>query len=125
MLTLNKETNDIDINTKIQEREKVVAELCTKTGNNIVKECLRNYDPSKSSKELKQIFKRCLKEPLQKTLSYLGHCPEKITKDELVDALILRVKNFFQVICSICKKDYCVKINNIPFLACSSFGKGS
>ena len=58
-----------------------------------------------------------------KTLNFLGHYPDEIGKDDLVNALIIRVKNFFLDICSICKNEYCINIKDTNFLACSSCGQ--
>ena len=84
------DSDNDDMLSKILEWERIIAEfICTSTTDPVVKECLRNLDPTKNTKYLKQIFKRCRKELLQKTLNHLGHHPVKITKDELVDALLL------------------------------------
>lgn len=110
--------------SKLLAWERAVAELCTNASDDDVKECLRNYDPSKSSVELTQIFKqRCRKQPLLKTLNYLGYYPDKISVKELVDLVVLRVKNFFPDTCGICKEEYCSKINDTHFIACSSCGQ--
>ena len=118
----NDETSD-DMSSKVLVWERIVAELCTKAEDKTVKECLRNYDPTKLSKVLKQVFKRCSKDSLLKTVNFLGNYPDCIKKDDLIDLLILRVKNFFPDICNICHQEYCIKIDDEHFLACSSCGQ--
>ena len=42
---------------------------------------------------------------------------------KFVDAVLLRIKNFFPDICGICEKEYCVKISDNDFLACTACGQ--
>ena len=114
-----------ELAAKILSWEKIIAELCASAPDDIVKQCLRNYDAVKSTKELKVHFNtHCLnKEPISKTLNYLGWYPSKVNKSELIDMLLLRVKNFFPDICGFCKQEYCIKIDNVSLLACSSCGQ--
>jgi len=39
---------------------------------------------------------------------------EKMTKDNLLDALILNVKNFFPDYCQICETEYHIKLGTLP-----------
>lgn len=122
---MDRETECMDTSSsnKIAVWENVIAELCTLASDDTVKDCLRKYDPSKTTKELIQVFKKIRVDPLLKTLNFLGHFPDKIPKNELVDAVLLRIKNFFPDICGICEKEYCVKINDDAFLACAACGQ--
>ena len=124
MHPVDDENSAEELAAKILSWEKIIAELCASAPDDIVKQCLRNYDASKSTKELKVHFNtHCLKEPILKTLNYLGWYPSKVNKSELIDMLLLRVKNFFPDICGFCKQEYCIKIKNISLLACSSCGQ--
>lgn len=119
----NKE--DSKMTENIERWQKIIAELCTNASDQSVKDCLRKYDSSKTTKELTSIFKKCLKTSILSTLNFLGLHPDGnvINKDELVDILIQRVKNFFPDLCSICENEYCFKFNDSKFLACSLCGQ--
>ena len=89
---LNYDNND----SQIEIWKSIIAELCVKAPGSAVKECLRIYDPSKPTAQIKTMLKKCSKEQLQYTLRFLkGTLTEKRTKDEIIDRIILRVKNLF------------------------------
>ena len=115
------------LDEEIKSWKNIIASLCTKAPNTTVRDCLRCYDTSKPSNEIKKIFeKNFKKEPLLRTLEYLTkkiYVPEKIKKDEIIDALIMKVKNFFPDICQIWQKRYTFELGENPFLACHSCGQ--
>ena len=126
---ITENTDSINDDSKMAENierwQNIIAELCTNASDQTVKECLRKYDSSKTTKELTNIFKKCLKPSILSTLNFLGLHPDgnETNKDELVNVLIQRVKNFFPDLCSICENEYCFKINDSKFLACSLCGQ--
>ena len=103
----------------------IIAELCSKAPDNSIRDCLRLYDPSKPTKNIRTIFKsKCNIDILAKTLSFLGKEDyENQKKDVIVDALILRIKNFFPDICQLCGDTYCIKLEDTPFMACEACGQ--
>lgn len=110
--------------SEVESWKNVIAELCAQAPDTIVRDCLRLYDPEKDSNTLRKIFKKCLKDSLLLTLQFLGRTvPDNTKKDELIDLLLLRVKNFFPEICLICNEEYAVKLDDPCLLSCDSCGQ--
>ena len=114
-----------DEKTDIDKWKRVIAELCTEAPDYIIRDCLRSYDPSKTTKQIKKTLNTFDKATIGKTLDYLSkrNHNTKVKKDVLLDALIMKVKNHFPDICQICKKEYCHKLDDEPFLECHSCGQ--
>ena len=91
----------------------VIAELVVKAPTKTVKECIRTYDPALPTRQNKNSLKSVNKNIIQETLLYL--CRGKKTtgnKDELIDKLCLKIKNYFPDICQICNTKYIFKIED-------------
>ena len=101
----------------------VVSELCSKAPNAVVRDCLRQYDPTKSSAQIKCLLKRCQKESLQRTIEFLGGSSEHLIKDQLIESIILRVQSLFPEICQLWNESYCISLEDKSFIACSSCGQ--
>ena len=86
---------------------------------------MRAYDTSKPTKEIRKALNYFKKDQLSETLEFLSRKKvlDKLKKPEVLDALIMKVKNYFPDICSICDSKYTYNINDEPFLACSSCGQ--
>ena len=111
---------------KINRWRKIVADLIVKSDDQLIKECLRLYDPAKPSSFLRTVFKKSKKDILMKTLTFLQcKVPNASKKEYLVDMIILRIKNLFPDICQICEQEYCVKLEDLPLLSCESCGQGA
>ena len=122
-LNRNDDEND-DEQDQVKTWTNIVAELCSKAPDHNIRDCLRLYDPSKPTRNIRGILKRCKNDVLIKTLSYLGKENLEHTKKELLlDILILRIKNFFPDMCQICNEAFCFKLNDEPFLACEGCGQ--
>ena len=109
----------MDENIKIWQN--IVSELCVKAPNDKVRDCLRLYDASQPTQQLKSIFKRQSKDTLRNTIIFLhGKNTENLKKPEIIECIIQKVKNLFPDVCRICNEEYCIKIEDQPFLACGS-----
>lgn len=105
----------------IKTWQNIVSELCAKAPDDKIRDCLRLYDASQPSQHLKTVFKRQSKDILHNTLIFLrAQNIENMKKPEMIECLIQKVKNLFPEVCRICNNEYCVKIEDEPFLACGS-----
>ena len=48
---------------------------------------------------------------------------DNILKPQVLDALVMKVKNFFPDVCHYCNDKYSFKFNDEPFLECGSCGQ--
>ena len=123
-MTLNETQINKPVDPEVVVWQEIIAELCSKAPDQITKDCLRLYDPSKPTKQLTAIFNRCYKNTLVSTLSYLGKPDYDVyNKQQLVASVICRVKNLFPDKCQICEEAYCISIDDDPFLACEICGQ--
>ena len=117
--------DDNDIAIDIDACTRVIAELCTSAPNNLVRDCIRTYDPTKTTPQIKRMLNSLNKPILIQTLSYLfaRTIDNKIKKDDLLDMLIMKIKSYFPDFCQLCNHSYCFKFGDDPFLACQSCGQ--
>jgi len=121
-------TNDNDVNvndSEIETWQNIIAKLCTHATSNTVRDCLRSYDASKPSRDISKTLNNFSKDKLLETLEFLTkkEVSKKFKKSLVIDALIMKVKNYFPDICQICHKSYTIEIHDDPFLACNSCGQ--
>ena len=64
--------------------KKALAELTEETSNEAIKNCIRLYDPEKSTKENIRTFKTCRKDPILDTLNFLSKSNVTMFKDEAI-----------------------------------------
>lgn len=109
----------------IEEWKRIIAELCTGVPDTIIRDCLRAYDPSKPTKQIKRVLNSFNKETISRTFIFLSKKPhgDKMKKDDLLDALIMKVKNYFPDKCQICKEVYCYTMSDATFMECHSCGQ--
>ena len=108
----------------VKEWQSIIADLCSKAPNDTIRDCLRLYDPSKPSKQIKAALNRCRKEILCDTLTYLGRPDsENERKANVLESLIWRIKNLFPDKCQICHQRYCITLRDDKFLPCSICGQ--
>ena len=111
-------------NLQIEKQELVIAELCAKAISLEIRDCIPMYGPSKRSNQIKTALNTCLKETLVETLTFLG-CPgqEKYVKPSCVHNRLCRIQNLLPDTCQICQKEFCIKIEDTPCLACRKCGQ--
>lgn len=108
----------------INKRQTIIAELCSNAPNNVVRDCIRLYDPLKPSSQVKKSLNQCLKETLKETLTYLNKKPsETSNKPAILHNLICRIQNLFPNTCQICNEKYCIRRTDKTFLACKVCGQ--
>ena len=100
-------------------QETVIAALCAEAPNDNIRNCLRKYEPKKPTWQIEKAFKSFKKDVLVETLDYLG-VPEmdQYLASILPHELICRIQNLFPDKCDICKKGYCVKLDENPIVSC-------
>ena len=68
-----------------------------------------------------------IKLPIIETLNFLmtptSSISDKVTKDNAIHLLCLKIKNFFPDICQICKESYTFNLNDSPLISCGSCGQ--
>lgn len=104
----------------------VIAELCVNPPSKEIRDCLRLYDPSHNTKQLKVDLNKCRKQTIVSTLDYLGiDNYDKYTKPACINMLVCRIQNLFPDTCIICEETYCTKLSETPLLTCGICGQGS
>ena len=110
--------------TKIESAQNLIAELCISAPSDEVKQCLRTYEYGKTLAQLEKDFNKFRKNVLESTLTYLKvENQEQFVKPANINSLICRLQNLLPDECSICKEAYCIKIDDIPLLACAFCGQ--
>lgn len=102
--------------------EYVLGELCANTTNNDVRDVLRRYQPSLTTKQLTSRLGSYLKDTLEKVAVYLN-CDSKGKKDEIVLNIIVRIQNLLPDTCQICHETFTFKTVDDPLLACDICGQ--
>ena len=111
-------------NDDIECWRNVIAELVVKAPTKTVKECIRKYDPALPSRQNKKALKSIKKDIIQESLTYLSKGKKPTgNKNDLIDKLCLKIKNYFPDICQICNMEYTYKISDPEFLSCFSCGQ--
>ena len=119
------QVDDLSLQDVRTAQREIIAALCEEAPNNEVRDCLRRYDPAKSSNQIKNAFKTLHKEVLVETLNYLG-CPgmAEYNKAALPHELLCRVQNLFPDTCHLCQQIYCIKLHDKPIVKCMDCGQG-
>ena len=113
------------LNADIETWQRVIAELALDAPNLQIKNCIKTYDPEKSTKENCKVLSNKLNKPvITETLEFLSRqAVKKENKDDLVQKLCLEIKNFFPDICQICNVSYTFKFQDQAFMHCSMCGQ--
>lgn len=107
------------------EQSTVIAEICAGAPTDAVRDCLRKYDPKKTSWHIERDLKKDRKEVLVAALDYLGLPNMNQYKAEaLPHELVCRIQNLFPDTCQFCKQSYCIKLDDKPILSCIKCGQG-
>ena len=107
-------------------QEDIIAQLASQAPTDIVRNCIRRYDPAHRNTQHRAVFSKCNKSDLTATLAYLK-CPGKssYTKPDCVKSLISRIQNFLPDACASCKQEYCIRLEDVPLLNCDMCGQGT
>ena len=109
----------------LEDMKTVMATLCEGAPNSTVRNCLRKYDPSKTSVQIEKALKTEKKPVLVETLEYLGVTgTEEYRHSALPHELLCRVQNFFPDTCGMCNEVYCIKLEDRPIISCVRCGQG-
>jgi hypothetical protein len=111
---------------RAEAHEDIVAGLAASAPNTDIRDCLRLYNPTNSTKQLKTDFNKCQKHTLVDTLDYLeitGY--DQYTKPACINRLICRIQNLFPDKCNVCGDIYCLKLGDMALLVCQICGQGS
>ena len=104
-----------------------LVELAEHASNDTIRDCIRTYNPEKPTKQNVKALKTCLKDTIMETLMFLSKTSSVDTtiknKDEAVNKLCLKIKNFFQDKCQICDETYTIKLDDQPLRNCGSCGQ--
>ena len=108
-----------------QQQEAIVAALCVNAPSDLVRDCLRKYEPKKRAGQIEAAFKQQRKQVLVDTLAYLGVKNMNQYRHEILPReLLCRVQNLFPDTCHLCKQEYCVTLQDKPIVHCASCGQG-
>ena len=106
----------------------ILGALCVKAPDHEVRDCLRQYDPKFTLKQLTKTFMKSSKDVIVKLAKFLVINvdvmlkPDK-TKPKLIHLIICKVQNLLPDTCQICKEDYVSKLGDDPFLPCEICGQ--
>ena len=116
---------DQEVSTEtVEVWKRIIAELALKAPNDIIKGCIKTYDPEKPTQQNIKLLKACRKDTITQTLEFLSKSSVADSKKEdMIDKLCLKIKNFFPETCQICDISYSVKLEDKPFLKCGSCGQ--
>ena len=113
------------VSPRTQEQETIIAALCADATTNTVRNCLRKYDPSKTSYQIEKELKKDKKEVLVAALEYLGVPDMNQYKAEaLPHELVCRIQNLLPDTCHLCHQIFCIKIGERPIVSCVRCGQG-
>ena len=108
----------------VESWKRIIAELALKAPNDIIKGCIKTYDPEKPTQQNVKSLKACRKDTIKQTLKFLSKVTAKDSKKEdMIDKLCLKIKNFFPDTCQICNLSYSFKLEDRPLLKCGSCGQ--
>ena len=107
------------------DQKDIIAALCVGAPSDNIRNCLRKYDPTKTTWQLEKDFKKDKKDILVDSLLYLG-VPgmNQYRHDALPHELVCRVQNLLPDTCNLCKQTYCINIGDKPILSCVRCGQG-
>ena len=109
----------------IEEQKTTIAALCAGAANDAVRNCLRKYDPTKTSYQIERELKKDKKDVLVETLNYLGITGMgQFRADALPHELVCRVQNLLPDTCHLCKQTYCIQVGEKPIMSCVKYGQG-
>ena len=112
------------LNADTETWQRVIAELALDAPNLQIKNCIKTYDPEKSTKENSKELNKLNKPVIMETLEFLSRqTVEKENKDDLVQKLCLKIKNYFPDICQICNVSYTFQFQDQAFMHCSMCGQ--
>ena len=118
--------NDVSENL-IETWKRALAGLVESAPNDTIKNCLRIYNPEIPTRDNIKALKLCRKLPIIETLNFLmkpsSSLSDKVTKDDAIHLLCLKIKNFFPDICQICKESYSFNLNDSPLISCGACGQ--
>ena len=102
----------------------VIAELSVFAPSNEVRDCLRLYQPEKTTMQLKASINRKSKNVVSNALEYLGVFLiwSDYMKADCVHRLICRLKNLYPKQCEHCRDLYRVDKDDAPLLPCKRCG---
>lgn len=108
-----------------EEQLAIIASLCAGAPTDTVRNCLRKYDPAKTSYQIERELKKDKKEVLVDALGYLG-IPDmnQYRADTLPHELVCTIQNLLPDSCHLCKQSFCVKLGEKPILSCVRCGQG-
>ena len=102
----------------------VIASLCAFAPNTQIRDCLRLYQPGRTTIQLKVSINRKNKFVITSTLEYLGvylNWNEHM-KGDCVHRLLRRIKNLYPKQCEHCEQIYNVDKDDTPLLPCMRCG---
>ena len=109
----------------LEEQQQILALLCSEAPSDIIRDCLRKYDPKKPIWQVENQFKQERKQTLVDTLAYLG-VPDmgQYRADILPSELNCRIQNLLPDDCHLCQSSYCIKLTDKPIISCARCGQG-
>ena len=111
----------------IETWKRALAGLVESAPNDTIKTCLRIYNPEIPTRDNIKALKSCRKLPIIETLNFLmtstSSLSDKVTKDDAIHLLCLKIKNFFPDVCQICKESYSFNLNDSPLISCGACGQ--
>ena len=102
----------------------IIAELAGKAPSTVIRDCIRAYNPENPTKQNAKALKAFPKDVINATLKFLSRRNSiNANKNDLINMLCLKIKNFFPDICQVCHNSYTFKIDDVCFLSCASCGQ--
>lgn len=120
-------SSDVSENV-IETWKRALAGLVENAPTDVIKNCLRMYNPELPTKDNIKALKSCRKSPIIETLDYLTTSSSSLpsnnlNKDDAIHLLCLKIKNFFPDVCQICQESYSCKLNDKPLISCGACGQ--
>ncbi|MEC8327029.1 MAG: hypothetical protein VX100_13260, partial [Pseudomonadota bacterium] len=104
----------------MQGKLEVLAALATEAPNDMVRNCIRDYDPKLTDAQIKKKIDRNDREDLLEVMKYLRVPDQQLyTKPQIVFNFVLRIQSLFPEECSTCKETYCTQLNDVQLLKCT------
>ena len=111
----------------IESWKLALAELAEQAPNDLIRDCIRSYDPEKPTETNVKALNTCLKNTVTETLKFLTNDTNAADslkyKDEIIRKLCMKIKTFYPETCQICNETYIIKLNHQPLMHCVSCGQ--
>ena len=106
--------------------EDIIAALSAEAPSDEIRNCIRMFDPNKTTTEIKKALNKASADSLVATMTYLGvPGQEAYVKPAVINSLICRIENLLPDHCPVCSDTYVISKDEMSLLNCSICGQAA